>query len=160
MPRTTKNTRPTPIDDPSIAALLHHHAAQTPDKIAIKHNGQSITYNELEISSNQIAAYLIANHITNNDIVAIAMDRSIKLVACLLGIIERDIQFGQGLVRGIDGGGKGLRTDVPCNGLQCCACRYGTFNHIAGPGKRRNGIGRNEGKRCHKRGRRSERSKQ
>ena len=74
--------------DTTIAKLLSNQAELNPGKIAIKHNGRSITYHELEISSNQVAAYFIANHINGDDIVAVAMDRSIKLVVCLLGIIK------------------------------------------------------------------------
>ena len=72
----------------TLGELINEQAKKHPDKIAIKHNGRSITYHELDVSSNQVAAYLIANKITNNDIVAVAMDRSIKLVVCLLGIIK------------------------------------------------------------------------
>ena len=72
----------------TIDELIHKQAIKHPAKIAIKHNGQSISYHELDISSNQVAAYLIAKNIGPNDIVAVVMDRSIRLVACLLGIMR------------------------------------------------------------------------
>lgn len=76
------------IQNVSLTNLISKQAKQHPDKIAIKHNGQSITYHELDIRSNQIAAYFIAGTIVNNDIVAVALDRSISLVLCLLGLIK------------------------------------------------------------------------
>jgi len=76
------------IPNVTLTKLITKQAKQHPDKIAIKHNGQSITYHELDTKSNQIAAYFIANNITNNDIVAVAIDRSINLVICLLGLIK------------------------------------------------------------------------
>ena len=72
----------------TIDQLVRKQAELSPDKIAIKHNGQSITYRDLEISSNQVAAYFLANNITGDDIVAVAMNRSIKLIVCLLGIMK------------------------------------------------------------------------
>ncbi len=72
----------------TLTKLITKQAKQHPDKVAIKHNGQSITYHELDTTSNQIAAYFIANNITNNDIVAVAIDRSVNLVLCLLGLIK------------------------------------------------------------------------
>jgi non-ribosomal peptide synthetase component F len=71
------------IPNVTLTKLITKQAKQHPDKVAIKHNGQSITYHELDTKSNQIAAYFIAGNITNNDIVAVAIDRSIHLVcAC------------------------------------------------------------------------------
>lgn len=72
----------------TLTQLITKQAKQHPDKVAIKHNGQLITYQELDTRSNQIAAYFIANNITSNDIVAVAIDRSINLVLCLLGLIK------------------------------------------------------------------------
>ena len=74
--------------DITIAKLLSKQAELHPEKIAIKHNGRSITYHDLEASSNQVAAYFLANNIKGDDVIAVAMDRSIKLVVCLLGIIK------------------------------------------------------------------------
>lgn len=76
------------IPNITLAKLISEQAKKQPDKIAIKHNGQSITYRELDSRSNQIAAYFIENHVTNNDIVAVALDRSISLSLCLLGLIK------------------------------------------------------------------------
>jgi amino acid adenylation domain-containing protein len=76
------------IQNVTLTKLITKQAKQYPGKIAIKHNGQSITYHELDTRSNQIAAYFIANNITNNDIIAVAIDRSINLVLCLLGLIK------------------------------------------------------------------------
>lgn len=72
----------------TLTKLIAKQAKQHPDKVAIKHNGQSITYEELDTVSNQIAAYFIAHNVTNNDVIAVAIDRSISLVLCLLGLVK------------------------------------------------------------------------
>src|SRR3978361_208283 len=78
------------METPNIAFtdLLSEQASLYPDKIAIKHHGQSITYHELDSRSNQVAAYFIDHNIKKNDVVAVAMDRSISLVICLLGLMK------------------------------------------------------------------------
>jgi amino acid adenylation domain-containing protein len=74
--------------DITIAKLISDQAKLYPGNIAIKHEGQGITYRDLEISSNQVAGYFLTNGIKGDDVIAVAMDRSIKLVICLLGIIK------------------------------------------------------------------------
>jgi amino acid adenylation domain-containing protein len=76
------------INSKNIGGLIAGIAAKFPDKIAIKHNGNTITYRELDICSNQLAAYFLDNGIAPGDIVAVVTDRSIKLIACLLAIIK------------------------------------------------------------------------
>ena len=76
------------LDEIKIDVLIAQQAVKYPDKVAIQHNGQSITYRELDIRSNQVATWFAANNINGNDIVAVVMDRSIKLAVCLLGIIK------------------------------------------------------------------------
>src|ERR1700744_497426 len=76
------------IPNVTLTQLITKQAEQHPDKVAIKHNGQFITYHDLDTRSNQIAAYFIGNNITGNDIAAVAIDRSINLVLCLLGLIK------------------------------------------------------------------------
>lgn len=76
------------INSKNIGNLLAGIAEKFPDKIAIKHNGNTITYHELNTSSNQLATYFLDNGLAPGDIVAVVMDRSIKLIAYLLGLIK------------------------------------------------------------------------
>lgn len=76
------------VQDIKLTKLISKQAKKHPDKIAIRHNGQSITYGELDLRSNQVAAYFIANNVNSNDTVAVAIDRSISLLLCLLGLVK------------------------------------------------------------------------
>lgn len=72
----------------SIHELITKQSQKSPDTIAIKHKKDSITYAELEISTNQINAFLHSKKIAKGDVIAVAMDRSIPLAACLLAIMK------------------------------------------------------------------------
>jgi len=72
----------------NIVRLIDIQSRTNPRKIAIKHNGQAITYSELELSSNQIASFLKAHNFGNGDAIAVAMDRSIYTAVCLLAIMK------------------------------------------------------------------------
>ncbi|MGZ3757146.1 MAG: amino acid adenylation domain-containing protein [Mucilaginibacter sp.] len=71
-----------------IARLIGTYARNNPHKIAIKHNGDTITYQELEKASNQIAFFLKSSGFRSGDIIAVAMDRSIQMSVCLYGIMK------------------------------------------------------------------------
>ncbi|GAC1420402.1 MAG: amino acid adenylation domain-containing protein [Flavisolibacter sp.] len=72
----------------SIASLIHKIAVGHPNKVAIKHGDKKMSFAELEADSNKIGNYLIKNNIQKGDVIAVAMNRSIELVSCLLGIIK------------------------------------------------------------------------
>lgn len=72
----------------SIHELIRWQSHKSPYTIAIKHNADSITYSDLEISTNQINALLQDNGIAFGDVVAVAMDRSIHMAVCLLAIMK------------------------------------------------------------------------
>jgi non-ribosomal peptide synthetase component F len=73
--------------------LIGVQAQKFPDKTAIKHNLESITYKELELSSNQIAVYFKNCHFKNGQVIAVAMDRSIQMTVCLLGLMKAGITY-------------------------------------------------------------------
>jgi len=72
----------------SIHELIRWQSHKSPNTIAIKHNKDSITYSDLEISTNQINAFLQDKKIARGDVVAVAMDRSIHMAICLLAIMK------------------------------------------------------------------------
>jgi amino acid adenylation domain-containing protein len=72
----------------NIARLIDNQSRTSPNKIAIKHNKERITYHELEVSSNQIASFLKANNFMEGDVIAVAMDRSVQMAVCLLAIMK------------------------------------------------------------------------
>jgi fengycin family lipopeptide synthetase D len=73
----------------TIVELFEKQAKETPNNIAIKFENSSITYDELNKKANQIATFLRnEKNITSNDFVGIILNRSIDLIAGILGIVK------------------------------------------------------------------------
>ena len=72
----------------SIPALIGLHAARTPDRCAFLHGGDSLSYAELEASSDSIAVALRERGIARGDLVAFAVPRSLDMVAALAGVLK------------------------------------------------------------------------
>ncbi|MEU6115105.1 amino acid adenylation domain-containing protein [Streptomyces sp. NPDC047117] len=68
--------------------LFVTQAERTPDAIAVRLRSDRLTYRELDRQSNRIANSLIARGINRGALVAVQLDRSIELVAALLGILK------------------------------------------------------------------------
>ncbi|MPQ71606.1 MULTISPECIES: syringopeptin non-ribosomal peptide synthetase SypA [unclassified Pseudomonas] len=72
--------------------LLHQmfeaHAAARPDAVAVTYEGQRLSYGELNQWANQIAHRLIAEGIGADDRVAICVERSLEMIAGLVGILK------------------------------------------------------------------------
>lgn len=73
---------------PTIHQRFVNQAGRTPDAVAITHNGESLTYRELDAYSNRIAAYLQEKGVTRGDLVAIYAYRSVHFLASMLGIMK------------------------------------------------------------------------
>ncbi|WP_316833120.1 amino acid adenylation domain-containing protein [Pedobacter aquatilis] len=76
------------FENASIPKLIHQQYLKTPEKTAIKHNGKLLNYRDLDLDSNRIANFLFINNIQQNDVVAVAMDRSIEMSVCLLSLLK------------------------------------------------------------------------
>ncbi|MDQ0215109.1 amino acid adenylation domain-containing protein [Oikeobacillus pervagus] len=63
-------------------------ALKFPNKIAIKHENKSITYNELNQLANGIALTLLNNGIKIGDRIGIVMERSIEMIIGMLGALK------------------------------------------------------------------------
>lgn len=79
-----------PLQNPK--TVLESFLAKTdqfPDKIAIvEENGSSISYKKLNELANKYSHYLKANNINKNDVVTVALERSIEMIALLIGIMK------------------------------------------------------------------------
>uniref|UniRef100_UPI0023EE5045 non-ribosomal peptide synthetase n=1 Tax=Pseudomonas sp. dw_612 TaxID=2720080 RepID=UPI0023EE5045 len=71
-----------------IHQLFEAHAAEQPDAIAVTYEDQRLSYGELNQRANQIAHRLIELGIGADDRVAICVDRSLEMVAGLIGILK------------------------------------------------------------------------
>jgi non-ribosomal peptide synthetase component F len=74
------------------SALIHHRitamALRHPDKTGLLCDEQSISYAQLELSSNRVAQQLIQRQTQPGDRIGVMLDRSIELVVVLLGILK------------------------------------------------------------------------
>jgi amino acid adenylation domain-containing protein len=85
---TWNDTRTPFPSERCIHELFEDQAAQTPEAIALVFEGQSLTYGELNARANQLAHRLIEQGIGPEQIVAIALPRSIELIVALLATLK------------------------------------------------------------------------
>jgi amino acid adenylation domain-containing protein len=83
---------PAPPTD-SVTQRFGAQAASTPDAIAVEGNGRTLTYRELDARSNSIAAALAARGVAPGSVVAVALERSVELVATLLAVLKRGCAY-------------------------------------------------------------------
>jgi amino acid adenylation domain-containing protein len=74
--------------DKKVYQLFEETAVRYPDRIAIRDNDKSITYDELNRNANQIADFLLKEGKGQKPPIAVMMDRSNNLVAIILGILK------------------------------------------------------------------------
>nr|UXB94706.1 non ribosomal peptide synthetase [Pseudomonas syringae] len=68
--------------------LFEAQAAAQPDSVAVTYEGRRLSYAELNQWANQIAHRLIAQGISADDRVAICVERSLEMIAGLVGILK------------------------------------------------------------------------
>mgnify|MGYP003042688785 CR=1 FL=1 len=75
--------------DRLIHELFEEQVQRTPDAIAVVHEGECLTYAELNSRANQLARYLVSKEGVGPDqLVGICTDRSLEMVVGLLGILK------------------------------------------------------------------------
>ena len=74
--------------DKTIYQLFEEQVEKTPDNIALIFGEQKLTYKELNEKANQLAHYLIKRGTKANSLVAVCLERSIKLVVSILAILK------------------------------------------------------------------------
>ncbi|MBU3731947.1 MAG: amino acid adenylation domain-containing protein, partial [Beijerinckiaceae bacterium] len=68
--------------------LFSEQVSKTPDATALIFEDEEVSYAELDRRANQLARYLISEGIGSEDIVAIALDRSVEMIVSLLGVLK------------------------------------------------------------------------
>lgn len=68
----------------SLQQLFNHVVNEKKDEIALKMNGQSMTYDELNHYANRIANELMKNGVTYGERVALLIDRSFEMIASMI----------------------------------------------------------------------------
>ncbi|MEV4315698.1 amino acid adenylation domain-containing protein [Actinocrispum sp. NPDC049592] len=77
-----------PVPDELVHELFSRHARTTPDAVAVRCDGVSLTYRELDDRANALAAALRAQGVGRGTLVALATERSAELVVGVLGILK------------------------------------------------------------------------
>ena len=72
----------------TLMGMFESQVKRTPDNIAIEFEGQSLTYQELNIKANQLARKLLKSGIKPEQIVGVILDRSLELVVAIYGILK------------------------------------------------------------------------
>ena len=73
-------------DQKLIHELFEEQVAQTPETLALVHDGQSLTYAELNAKANQLARHLWLRGLGPDQLVGLCVNRSLEMFVGLLGI--------------------------------------------------------------------------
>ncbi|WP_246869081.1 amino acid adenylation domain-containing protein [Saccharopolyspora sp. ASAGF58] len=68
--------------------LFEEQAQRTPDSVAVTFGEQNLTYAELDARANQLAHHLIDHGVGPEQLVALALPRSVELVVALLAVLK------------------------------------------------------------------------
>lgn len=72
----------------NLSALIEENARQFPDQTAVIYRDQRLSYTALIKLSNQFTNYLLASGIKKGDIIGFAVECSIEMLVCMLGLLK------------------------------------------------------------------------
>lgn len=78
---------------PTIVEALKERAKTLADKVAYEDEKTSVTYNQLDLKSNQIANFLKLSEVKPGDGVALFFDQSVDAIAATLGVLKIGAHF-------------------------------------------------------------------
>ncbi|WP_327191154.1 non-ribosomal peptide synthetase [Streptomyces xinghaiensis] len=73
--------------------LFEAQVAATPDAVALRYEGSSLTYRELNAGANRLARLLAGHGVGPNDFVALALPRSIELITAEIAVLKAGAAF-------------------------------------------------------------------
>ncbi|RNF82344.1 non-ribosomal peptide synthetase [Montanilutibacter psychrotolerans] len=79
--------RDIPFDVP-LHALVEAQVAQRPDAVAIEHDGNRLTYAELDAQADALANVLVAHGAGPGELVGLFVERSPRMLVALLGVLK------------------------------------------------------------------------
>ena len=74
--------------DKTVVDLIEEQVKATPGAIAVIYEGESLSYQELDERSNQLAHYLVERGIGPGALVGICLGRSLEMLAGILGVLK------------------------------------------------------------------------
>ncbi|MEL6560503.1 MAG: amino acid adenylation domain-containing protein [Bacteroidota bacterium] len=75
-------------ENQTVIDLIEKQVKKTPEAVAAVFEGESLTYQQLNERSNQLARYLVSQGVKADVLVGICIDRSIEMVVGILGILK------------------------------------------------------------------------
>nr|CAF1807376.1 Plipastatin synthase subunit C [Bacillus subtilis] len=72
----------------TLHGLFERQAAVTPERLAIRFSGGSLTYAELDMYASRLAAHLAARGVTNESIVGVLSERSPDMLIAVLAVLK------------------------------------------------------------------------
>ena len=72
----------------TLHGLFERQAAFTPERLAIRFSGGSLTYAELDMYASRLAAHLAARGVTNESIVGVLSERSPDMLIAVLAVLK------------------------------------------------------------------------
>ena len=72
----------------TLVSLISKQVSKTPDAVALRCNGEELTYRELDRRSGQLASYLQNLNIEGDALVAISLERSLDMVVATLAVLK------------------------------------------------------------------------
>ncbi|QDE88854.1 non-ribosomal peptide synthetase [Myxococcus xanthus] len=72
----------------TVHALFEAQAARTPDAPAVLHDGDVMTYGQLDARANQLARYLRRMGVRSQTLVGLCLRRSVDMVVAVLGVLK------------------------------------------------------------------------
>lgn len=83
-----RNATALPLSDETVPELFQKRALTDPLRVALVHDGRTMSYGELETLSDRLARKLAGQHIGAEDFVALALPRSPELVVAMLAVLK------------------------------------------------------------------------
>jgi amino acid adenylation domain-containing protein len=80
------------VDELSMAALFHRRVDECPDAIAVT-GERAVTYGELDAEANRVARLLARRGVGAEDVVGVAVPRSVEMVATVLAALKLGAAF-------------------------------------------------------------------
>ncbi|ASS74401.1 hypothetical protein CIG75_04980 [Tumebacillus algifaecis] len=77
-----------PLDHEMIDKMFEAQVQKTPDRIALRFEGESVTYAELNRRANQLARALRAKGVQPEQLIGLCVDRSVEMVIGMFGILK------------------------------------------------------------------------
>ncbi len=88
------NQTATPFDrDLCAHQKFEEWAEREPQLLAVEHNGRTLTYQELNQKTNQLAHYLLSLDLKPDDLVGICLERSPEMIVGILGALKAGTAF-------------------------------------------------------------------